>query len=380
VKIVSVMTTTSRGGAEFAAAELLDALARRGHDVLMLSDHRESTRGDMGRPTAVRLRPIALGPELSVRSVAGIVVRVPQLLRRLHRALDDQAPYDVLVLHYKKEQLLGSLLPRRLRATLVWAEWGPLPAPMRRWLPRRVYAAAARRAAAIMAVSEGTRASLLAAGVPADLVTCVPNALRPDLIDFTAEGRSRARERLDIPDEAFVVGCISRMHVKKRNDVVVQAASRLGDPRVHLVMAGTGETEDQLRVLAAPLHGRAHFLPALADDLAEVLSAFDVSVFCPSPTEGQPRAVIMAMLARRPCLSTAGEGVLDLIRPGCGTVVRPEHDPDALVGELRAYRDDADRRAREGESGRRLAEHAFCAPLVAEQVEELLRHAGDRRD
>ena len=31
------------------------------------------------------------------------------------------------------------------------------------------------------------------------------------------------RSELGIPDDAFVVGCISRFHPKKRNDVVVEA-------------------------------------------------------------------------------------------------------------------------------------------------------------
>ena len=34
--------------------------------------------------------------------------------------------------------------------------------------------------------------------------------------------------------------------------------------------------------------------------IADVLSALDVSVFRPSPTEGAPRAVIYAMEASRP--------------------------------------------------------------------------------
>ena len=38
MKIVSVMTTSSAGGAEFAAVEMLDALSARGHDVVLLSD------------------------------------------------------------------------------------------------------------------------------------------------------------------------------------------------------------------------------------------------------------------------------------------------------------------------------------------------------
>jgi glycosyltransferase involved in cell wall biosynthesis len=373
VKIVSVMTTASLGGAEFAAVELLDALAMRGHDVVMLSDHPDLARGDMGRRTQIRLQPIAIGPKLSARTYGDLVLRAPLLLRRLRESLEAEAPYDVLMLHYKKEQLLGSLLPRRLRAALVWAEWGPVPHPLRRSLPRRVYVAAARKAAAILAVSDGTRRSLVDTGIPPQLLTRVPNAIRPDLIDFTAEGRSRVRKSLGIPEDGFVVGCVSRLHAKKRNDVLVQAVTRLQDERTHLVIAGNGEAEERLRALAAPLNGRAHFLPTLRRELPDVLSAFDVAVSCPSPTEGQPRALIMAMLARRAWLSTAAEGATELVRQDCGTIVTPEHDPSALAAQLRIYREDAGRRAREGATARRLAEATFAAPVVGARVDELLR-------
>ena len=59
---------------------------------------------------------------------------------RLRKALEAEYPYDVLLVHYKKEQLMARQLPKRLRATLVWAEWGPVPVQMRQgpgaWLYR----------------------------------------------------------------------------------------------------------------------------------------------------------------------------------------------------------------------------------------------------
>ena len=48
MKIVSVMTTSSRGGAEYAAISLLDALAARGHETVMLSDQRGVVRDTSG--------------------------------------------------------------------------------------------------------------------------------------------------------------------------------------------------------------------------------------------------------------------------------------------------------------------------------------------
>jgi len=370
VKIVSVMTTDSSGGAEFAAVEMLEALRQRGHETVMLTD-----MPGLGRDTAVEVRAIRLGPKLSTGSWIGLALRWPLLLRRLRQALQAQAPYDVLMVHYKKEQLLARMLPSELRRTVVWAEWGPVPFPLRRGIPNRAFLVAARQVALVMAISEGTRRSLLEVGVPNDKLVVVPNVLRTEEIRFSEQGRSRVRQELGIPEQAFVVGCISRFHPKKRNDVVVRAVRGLGDPRVHLILAGDGETEPELRELAAPLGERAHFISTPGADVADVLSAFDVSVFCPSPTEGAPRAVILGMLASRPCLSTGAEGVSDMITPELGGIASPENEPDSLRALLERYLDDPQRVAREGAAARAHAERIYAAPVVAQGIEELLNAA-----
>ncbi|HUO69811.1 MAG TPA: glycosyltransferase family 4 protein, partial [Solirubrobacteraceae bacterium] len=142
---------------------------------------------------------------------------------------------------------------------------------------------------------------------------------------------------------------------------------------VHLIMAGEGDAEADLRGRARPLGTRAHFLPTPGRDIASVCSAFDVSLFCPSPTEGAPLAVIHSMFASRPCLATADEGVAGLIVPGAGAIVSPEHDPAALMDVLKAYLDDENRREREGSAARAIADRLFAAPIVAERIEQLIR-------
>jgi glycosyltransferase involved in cell wall biosynthesis len=370
MKIVSVMTTDSSGGAEFAAVEMLEALRQRGNETVMLTD-----MPAIGRDTEVRVQPIDIGPKLSKSTWPTLTVRWPLLLGRLRQALAAQAPYDVLLLHYKKEQLLARGLPKRLRSTVVWAEWGPVPFPLRHGPARRAYLTAAREVPLVMAISQGTFDSVRAVGVDEAKLIVVPNVMRTEEIRFTTDGRARVRRELGIPEQAFVVGCISRFHPKKRNDVVVQAVRDLQDERVHLILAGDGETEAQLRALAAPLQERAHFITTPGAEVPDVLSAFDVSVFCPSPTEGAPRAVILGMLASRPCLSTGAEGVADMITPELGGIADPENDPASLSALLAPYLDDPGRVQREGAAARAYAERTYAAPVVAELIEGLLDDA-----
>ena len=371
LKIVSAMTTNSAGGAEFAAVEMLLALAERGHDVVMLSD-----LGGIASNDSVRSVPVELGPKLSTRSWRHLSANWLGYVRRFRRALERQAPYDVLVVHYKKEQLMVPWLPRRLRPRVVWVEWGPVPYQFRRGVPRQAYLHASRQAEVVMAVSTGTKSSVESVGVPANKVVFIPNAFDVESIRFTEQGRQAVRERLGIPPDAFVIGCVSRFHPKKRNDVVVDAVRELDDSRAHLIMAGSGETEAALRAQAAPLGERAHFLPMPTTDLADVMSALDVSVFCPSPTEGAPRATIVGMLTERPCLASGAEGVADLIAPEFGAIAQPDHDPAALAALLRRYLEDPSLGPRQGRAARSWAERQYARPVVAAQITRLLSGNG----
>jgi glycosyltransferase involved in cell wall biosynthesis len=204
--------------------------------------------------------------------------------------------------------------------------------------------------------------------------------MRPDEVRFSAPGRARVRRDLGIPERAFVVGCLSRLHPKKRLEVTVDAVRRL-DSQTHLVLAGVGEAEGLLRQRAAPLGPRAHFVGTPGDDVGDYLSAFDVLVFCPSETEGSPRAVLLAMLAGRPWIATGSEGVADLVAVGAGEVTDPEQDPTALADSLRGYLADSERRERAGAFGGRLVRERYAPAVVAERIERLLqltRHGSAR--
>ena len=369
MRILSVMTGAAPGGAEFAAVELLDALIERGHEATMLSDS-----AGIGRETRVEVQPLELGPKLSGATWPRLALRWHSLRTRLREALEAELPYDVLLLHYKKEQLLAPSLPADLRPQIAWAEWGPVPQQMRGGPGRWAYARAGRGADPVMTISEGTRRSVIDAGVDAAKVAVLPNAMRTEEIRFSDEGRARVRRELGIPTDAFTVGCISRFHPKKRNDVLIDAVAML-DPQTHLILAGSGETEAELRLRARPLGGRAHILTTPGAEVGDVLSAFDVSVFCPSPAEGQPRAVILGMLAQRPCISTGAEGVVGLIEEDFGTIVSPENDPEAVAAALRPYEDDPERVRREGEIAARRAIERFDRAVVAAQAEQLIEAA-----
>ena len=369
-RIVSIQTTNERGGAEYANVNLLDALVARGREAVLLTNF-----PDLADGTRVRVRKVDLGPKLARRTAARVVLGAPLVLWRIARALREERPVGTLFLHFKKEQLLCSLLPRRLTGEIVWAEWGPVPPPMRQGPARWLYALAARRAHAIIAISAGTKRTVVDTGVPEEKVHVIPNLVDVDAVKPDPASRTELRAQWGAGEQTLVVGCISRFQRRKRNDVPIDAMADL-DGDVLLVIAGEGEEEAVLRERAAPYGDRVRFAPNVRGHVEAFLSACDVLVFAPSPTEGEPRVIVMSQLVGVPVIATDTEGALGLIPPDGGTIVSPSHDPRALARVLADYRDDRERCLREGQTARAATLESHAPERTLSAVESALFGGG----
>ena len=227
LKIVSVMTTTAEGGAEFAAMEMLWALEQRGHEAVMLTD-----LPAIGRDTGVRCAPLTSGPKLSGTDWLRVGARWPQYLMRLRARPRGRVALRRAARSLQEGAADGAPAAQApARRPLVWAEWGPVPVQMRQGPGAWAYRDAAEQGRHVMAISAGTKDSVDRDGRrPARRSIVVPNVMRGDELAYTEEGRRRACAASSASrDDAFVVGCISRFHPKKRNDVVVEAVKQLDD-------------------------------------------------------------------------------------------------------------------------------------------------------
>jgi glycosyltransferase involved in cell wall biosynthesis len=361
--VVSVQTSGELGGAEYANVELLNALRAFGANVALLGDQPMLVAG-----TDVAFTEIDLGPKIKRSSLRRVVLGFLPWLRRLRRALEHEAhhqPIDVTLLHFKKEQLMSALLPRRLTGAVVWAEWGRLPVPLTHGPARLFYLVAAKRAKLIVAVSESTRASLIEVGIPPAKVIVVNNIVDGSEVAFDAVAREAYRHEWGVDDGTLVLGCVSRLNAAKRNDVIVDAMAYLPEDVV-LVLAGDGDDETALRARAAPYGERVRFLPTPRGYVQKVLSACDLAVFAPQELEGAPRAIIFGQLCERAVIASAPEGAKDMVMPGTGSIVMPAHDPRMLAACIESYRADPERRLREGQAGRALAQSRYDRSAVVE--------------
>src|SRR5262249_41427174 len=106
-----------------------------------------------------------------------------------------------------------------------------------------------------------------------------------------------ARQALGIAPDDLAIGTVTRLHDSKGNSYLVDAARIvLNDrPRAKFYLVGEGPLLPDLQAQAAALRlGDRFVFAGFAKDVAQVVSAFDLSVF-PSLWEGTPLTVFEAL-------------------------------------------------------------------------------------
>jgi len=199
-------------------------------------------------------------------------------------------------------------------------------------------------------VSEAEREEGQALGViPAARARVVPNGIDPEAF-AQPSGGDALRAEFGIPADAPLVGTVGLLNDAKGHDLLVSALAQLPDD-THALIVGHGELEDELRALAEQLGvaSRLH-ITGWRDDVLACLDAMDV--FClPSRWEGLSYALLEAMAAGKPCVSSHVNGSPEALTPPdaerAGRIV-PRGDAPALAAALAELLDDAELRARFG--------------------------------
>lgn len=255
---------------------------------------------------------------------------------------------------------------------LPWLESGPARrAGDVRFTHRARAAFAARRAAAVVCVSEGTRRALLAAHPRARAVVIAPGVhprFRPATPDERA-GDAAALAALGLSGARFVLA-VGRLRRKKNLLALLEAAARALPPDRLLVLAGPeGDAAAALRARAgrADLAGRVRFAGHVADATLLALYRAAELVACPSLFEGFGLPLLEAMAAGAPVLAAP--------RAAAAEALGPAHlargaDPAALAEGLAALLGDPAARA---DLARRGPAHAarFSADAAARSTLEL---------
>ena len=205
-----------------------------------------------------------------------------------------------------------------------------------------------------------------------------------DAARFAAGDGAAFRCGLDIPDDAFVVSCFSRIDPQKDQPTLVEAFDRLAGswPELHLVLAGpatVAEFAQRLkdRVAASPHRSRIRVsgpIPFLGDALASAYHGSDVFALA-SRHEPFGIVVLEAWSAGLPVVVSCVGGLQHLVEDGVDGLFFPAGDAAACAERLSALGRSVPLRRRLAESGRRKAVDTYSWARIAAETERIYQRA-----
>lgn len=242
------------------------------------------------------------------------------------------------------------------------------------WLERFVYA----RAAAITVLSDGFRRNLAAKGVPLSKIEVIPNAVDVDFIrPLQRDNAFAASQRLV---GRFVALYAGNVGLAQGVETVIDAAKHLSDPRVLIMIVGSGAGL-QACVRRAEGLSNVRFLPSQPRaSVPDLYASSDVGIVILRGGMGEtsvPSKVYTVMAAGKAVLASIDKSseVWDLVeRVGCGLCVPPD-DPRALVEAIERLSSDREGTAAMGARGRRYVVANHDRSSFGNKYDELLRRS-----
>lgn len=199
----------------------------------------------------------------------------------------------------------------------------------------------------VFAPSESIREILLSRHVKTE-VAVVPTGVE---VNRFSNGDSKAfRNKMHIPQDAFVVGHMGRLAPEKNLSFLAQAVSQFlkENSKAAFLLVGKGPSEQEIKTLckAAGVENRLFMAGVLQNqDLADALNAMDVFAFA-SKSETQGMVLTEAMAAGNPVVALDATGVREVVRDTInGRLLMTDSIPEYVQALSWVYeRDDAQKR------------------------------------
>ncbi|WP_405993217.1 glycosyltransferase [Streptomyces sp. NBC_00986] len=211
---------------------------------------------------------------------------------------------------------------------------------------RALYLASERLGRSTVAVSPTVAERLKRWGVPGPRIEVVPNGIDLARFRFDPVQRLRTRQRLGLPEGAYVVGGIGRLAAGKRFDVLVRALAQLPDD-YWLLLVGGGTEENLLRRTAHDygvadrvlFTGERPYTPdgTPGPDLPSLTAAMDL-LASPSPEEAFGLAVVEGLASGLPVLYASCPAIEDLPPQAAAAARRVQGGPEVFARALAAAR------------------------------------------
>ncbi len=169
---------------------------------------------------------------------------------------------------------------------------------------------------------------------PREAIDVIYNGV--DLHRYTNSASATLKAKLQLPDDAILIGSLGNIRPAKNYENLITAVSLIKNPRLHFVIAGH-KKKDLMEQLEAQMNAlgvtaQMHFI-GFYDNTPEFLAQLDMFVLS-SSSEGFSIATIEAMAAGLPVIATRCGGPEEIIQHSVTGYLVPTENPQELAAAI----------------------------------------------
>jgi glycosyltransferase involved in cell wall biosynthesis len=348
-KVLHVITSVNRGGAENHLVDLIDGQLQRGLriEVAYLRGHGYWSR-ELEKK-GVRVHPLGLRLYGDLRPLV-----------RLRSVLADFEP-DIVHAHMPPAELYARLaMWRDTRRCFIITKHNDerfCPLPGHRWFGSWVL----RRARRVIAISDAVN-RYVCYQLRAESRMVITIHYGVDTFRYQSPNHYfDLRMAWGCSAARLLVGTVSRLAPQKALHVLLEGYAHyrgFADLESRLVIVGVGNLENELKSLAGRLGIADQVIwTGFRDDIPNVMHAMDIFALT-SNYEGFGLSLLEAMAAGRPIVATRVSAIPEIVRDGeTGLLVEPQ-SPVAVARALKTL-ENPERRAELGRASRKRARECF---------------------
>ena len=382
MKIVHIITRLILGGAQENTLITCKLLAKRGHDVTLITGPAIGPEGELFNQTKGQNYKVIVLQRLrrAINPFNDIVsyYQIKKLLRQLQP--------DIVHTHSAKAGILGRFAGYRLKGK--WAENLPIVVHtihglafhpyQSQWLNKFYIAiekSAAKRTDFFISVADAMTAQATAVGIgkPEQYATAYSAIEEDDFLKpISEESKRDFRLKYGINEDSIVLVTIARVFMLKGHEYIIESAKQLSKKYEKCVwlFVGDGNLSEHFKrqVCRLGLAEKVKFTGLLSpSQIPLAIQSSDILVHC-SLREGLARTLPQAMLCSRPAVSFDIDGAKEVVNENTGRLIEPKNVEQLTKACTELVKDEGLRR-KLGENGRESVKEKFAPETMVDTIE-----------
>ena len=384
MKIVHIITRLILGGAQENTLITCKVLARRGHDITLITGPAIGPEGELFNQTKNQKYKVVVVDEL-IRAICPWQDSISYFKIKKH--LEKLQP-DIVHTHSAKAGIVGrfaayKLKTKNLKLKTIHTIHGLAFHPYQNELINKFYIAlekaAAKRTDFFISVADAMTKQAIAAGIgrPEQYITAY-SAIDED--DFLAplpqQQLKEFRQKYLVPEDAVILVAVARLFKLKGHEYIIESAKQLSQrfPNAVWLFVGNGNLAEHFKILVRHwgLAQKIKFTGLLPpSQIPMAIQASDILVHC-SLREGLARTLPQAMLCGKPAISFDIDGAREVVNDSTGRLIEPKNI-EQLTKACAELITDKELRERLGAAGRESVKQKFAPETMVDVIEKVYK-------